>query len=45
MRGQEFSVTNGFSAVDEMHLSPLMGLPIGFLMFALVSGWGLYVWV
>ena len=45
MRGQEFSVTNGFSAADEMHLSPLMGLPIGFLMFALVSGWGLYVWV
>ena len=37
--------TDGFSAADEMRLSPPMGLPMGFLMFALVLGWGLYVWV
>ena len=42
-RRWEFLDTDGFSAADEMRLSPPMGLLMGFLMFALVLGWGLYV--
>ena len=44
-RRREFSAADGFFAADEMCLSPSMGLPMGFLMSALVLGWGLYVWL